>query len=102
MIKIPLKIYEIPNNVEDLFLDVKNNDGYISYRIIDYNEGMDMDNIESLMYFLNCVGIDDKYVIEDLGTQVILKNPNYERVVIVNSGGLGDFFSHGFDCEWYE
>lgn len=96
-----VEIYEIPDNFTELFNEVYEN-GSMSYRIIDYNEGMHMDNIQSLRYFLDCVGIYDDYIEEDLGTQVTLSHPEYLDRIVIDSGGLGDFYSHSFECYWRE
>jgi hypothetical protein len=97
-----MSIYEIPSSFNELFSDVSENDGYIQYRIIDYSEGMSMDNNESLTYFLEQVDIHTNYVAEDHGTLVILEHPEYETRVAIHSGGLGDFFSHQFEASWEE
>lgn len=95
-------IYEIPDDINSLFKEVDENDGSVSYRIIDYGEGMSMDNNESMQYFVDCVGISQDSIEEDLGTQIALGHSRYSKRIIVDSGGLGDFFSHGFDCYWEE
>lgn len=98
-----LEIYEIPENFNELFKEVAENGGFMSYRIIDYNEGMDMDNVDSLRYFIENVGASVDWVLEDLlGTQIIISHPNYQKRIIIDSGGLGDFYSHGFECRWEE
>jgi phage pi2 protein 07 len=97
-----MSIYEIPDSLTDLFMEVDESDGYIQYRIVDYTEGVDMDNIDSLTYFLEQVDIHSDYVAEDHGTLVILEHPEYEKRVTIHSGGLGDFFSHQFEASWEE
>jgi hypothetical protein len=92
-----MKEYNIPTTVEELF----ENKG-ISYSIIDYTID-EMDNIVSLAYFLESIaGLTDEMVEEDNGTQVILKHPNYKYKLCIDSGGLGDFFSHGYDVSVLE
>lgn len=97
-----VEIYDIPGNFTELFNDVEENGGSISYRIINYNEGMDMDNIQSMQHFIDSVGIYDDYIEEDNCTQIILSHPEYLNRIVIDSGGLGDFFSHGFECYWEE
>lgn len=97
-----LEIYETPDSVHDLFREVEENEGSMSYRIINYCYDMSMDNNESLHHFIDIVGIPSNFIEEDLGTQITLKHPNYNKRIIIDSGGLGDFFSHGFDCYWQE
>jgi hypothetical protein len=97
-----MEIYEIPLNVEALFQEVENNDGSMSYRIINYSDGMSMDNFQSMQHFIEHVEIHSDYVDEDSGTQVILIHPEYEKRLVIDAGGLGDFFSHGYECYWEE
>lgn len=70
--------------------------GENSYRIIDYTIS-EMDNIESMQYFLNCIGALDENIETDDGTQVVIVHPDYSHKLVIDSGGLGDFYSHGFD-----
>lgn len=96
------EIYEIPDNIDQLFREVNDSEGDMSYRIINYTEGMSMDNNESMSHFVDCVDIHDDYIEEDLGTQLTLKHPDYDKRIVIDAEGLGDFFSHGFDCSWHE
>lgn len=98
---MPQEIYEIPDNIDDLFKDIENNDE-MSYRIINYGSNMSMDNNESMGHFIECVDIHDDFIQEHLGTQITLVHPDYSKRVVIDAGGLGDFFSHGFDCSWHE
>jgi hypothetical protein len=91
-----MPIYEIPNSVTDLFEQGEN-----SYRIIDY-EIPDMDNIESLGYFLDQVGVSNGDIYESESTQVVLTHPDFDFMLVVDSGGLGDFYSHRYDVSVYE
>lgn len=95
-------IYEVPESIDELFSDVVNNDGYMSYRIMDNGADMSMDNQESLSHFIELVNISDDYIDENLGTQVTLSHPDYDKRIVIDSGGLGDFFSHGFECNVHE
>jgi hypothetical protein len=85
------EIYEIPDSVKDLFAQ-----GESSYRIINYNPGMEMDNIQSMKHFLVCIGASSENIECDDGTQVTLKHPDYPNWMVIDAGGLGDFFSHSF------
>ena len=89
--------YEIPNNVKELFEQGEN-----SYRIIDYAPDMSMDNKQSMGYFLDCIGAKQDNIEKDEGTQVVLMHPDFGMKYVVDSGGLGDFFSHRFDVSLYE
>lgn len=48
-----MEIYEIPNSVQHMFEQGEN-----SYRIIDYSI-QEMDNIQSMQFFLDCIGATD-------------------------------------------
>lgn len=88
------EIYEVPDSVLQLF-----EQGVNSYRIISYNK--EMDNIQSMQHFLECIGATDENIEEDNGTQVVLKHPDRPDMFVVDAGGLGDFFSHGFEVTEY-
>jgi len=98
---VTTEIYEIPHDVNELFEDIESNEGHMSYQIINYHPEMDMDNIQSMHHFTDEVGIDD-YIEEDSGTQVVLRHPNYLKRVVIDASGLGDFYSHNFECTWEE
>ena len=90
------QIYEIPNSVKELFEQGEN-----SYRIIDYSIP-EMDNIQSMDYFLECLGIETDNLDSSDGTQVVLKHPDFDFKLVVDSGGLGDFHSHEFNVSLLE
>ena len=96
------EIYEVPENVTELFEDVKKGEGFASYRIIDYTEGKEMNNSESMAYFCELVGISADNIQLDDGTQLTLKHPKFKKELLIDAGGLGDFNSHGFECYWVE
>ncbi len=83
--------YDIPESVDELFAN-----GERSYSIIDYTIPP-MDNIQSMEFFLNAIGANNEDIAEVYDTQVYLKHKNYPHQMCINSGGLGDFYSHGFD-----
>ena len=87
-----METYEVPDDIDDLFKQGEN-----SYKIIDYTPGFDMDNIQSMIYFLDFIEVPAENIETDDGTQVVLKHPGYNYKLVIDSGGLGDFFSHGFD-----
>ncbi|GLI82526.1 hypothetical protein ANABIO32_02130 [Rossellomorea marisflavi] len=97
-----MEIYETPHNIEELFQEVEDSHGSMSYRIINYTDGMSMDNFQSMQHFIDHVGIHSDHVDEDSGTQVILIHPEYKKRLVIDAGGLGDFFSHGYECYWEE
>jgi hypothetical protein len=87
--------YEVPSDIKELF-DNKE----CSYAIVDYGDDMEMDNNESMEYFISILNdYTDDNMVEDNGTMVRLKHPDYDYEIYISSGGLGDFFSHGFDVE---
>ncbi|MEE3956192.1 hypothetical protein [Peribacillus frigoritolerans] len=61
-----------------------------------------MDNNESLTHFIECVVITTDYIQGDLGTKITLIHSEYDKRIVIDSEGLGDFYSHGFDCSWDE
>jgi len=83
-----VRIYEIPNSIQEIF-----ENGETSYRIIDYTIES-MDNNKSMEYFLEYSNILPDYIEDNYGTQVILKHPDYQYNIVIDSGGLGDFYSH--------
>lgn len=87
-------IYEIPSSLKELF-----ENGATSYKIIDYKIG-DLDNIEAMKLFIESVGIPSENIVIDDGTQAFISYPNYDYLVVIDSGGLGDFYSHGFDISF--
>lgn len=90
-----MEIYEIPDSVKDMF-----ERGESSYRIIDYSI-IGMDNNQSMQYFLSCIGATTCNIYEDCGTQVIMCHQDFDNKLVIDSGGLGDFYSHGFDVTFY-
>ena len=89
-------IYEIPNSVKEMFEQGEN-----SYRIIDYSIN-EMDNNQSMQHFLYCIGATSENIETDDGTQVIVKHPDFDHKLVIDSGGLGDFYSHGYDVTLLE
>lgn len=85
-------IYEIPGSLKDLF-DI----GETSYKIVDYSKGMDMDNIEAMIFFLERVGVPSENIHTYDGTQVFLTHPDFNHLLQIDCSGMGDFFSHLFE-----
>jgi len=79
---------ELPYTVNELF-NVKE----YQYRYFSENS---MDNNTSMQWFVDYVGLSE-YIVENYGTQIIIKHPDYEDALQIDAGGLGDFFSHKFD-----
>lgn len=86
-------IYEIPSSIEEMF-----ENKHCFYKIINYSNGNDMDNIQSMSHFLESIPSSFNYDIEENeGTRVVLSHPSYKYKIRIDSYGLGDFFSHGFE-----
>jgi len=90
-------IYEIPDSVLQLIQN-----GEREYRIIDYSPQKEMDNNQSMAYFLELIGCQQDNIVADYGTQVILCHLDYPQTMVVDAGGFGDFFSHGYSVKEYE
>jgi hypothetical protein len=87
-------IYDVPSSMDELFERGEN-----SYRIIDYTIE-EMDNIQSMCYFLDYIGaVGDNIEVDD-GTQVVIVHPGFDYKLVIDSGGLGDFYSHGYDVSF--
>lgn len=83
--------YNIPGDIDELFAN-----GNRNYSIIDYSiEGMD--NEESMDFFLDFIGVPQKNIVLDDGTQVYLVHEDYDYELKIDAGRLGDFFSHSFE-----
>ena len=54
------------------------------------------DNMESMRRFLDAVGVPSDKIELDYGTQVVIEHPDAEKVIVIDSRGLGDFFDSGF------
>jgi len=89
--------YELPDTVKELF-----EQGGNQYRIIDYAPEMEMDNNQSMEYFLDHIGATGDNIKYHDGTQVTLVHEDYGMMYVVDASGLGDFFSHGFEVSLYE
>ncbi len=83
--------YNVPEDIDELF-----ENGEETYTIVDYNIES-MDNIQSMSFFLELLNIPDDNIYLYDGTMVILKHNNYDYKLRIDSGGLGDFYSHKFD-----
>jgi len=95
--KIEMATYELPDTVKELFEQGEN-----QYRIIDYASEMEMDNNQSMECFLDHIGATGDNIKCHDGTQVTLIHPDYGMMYVVDAGGLGDFFSHGFEVSLHE
>lgn len=84
--------YSVPDSFDELFTEGEN-----SYHIKDYSNGMDMDNIEAMGLFIECVGIPSEAIVEDFGTQVKLEHADFDFYIYIDSAGMGDFFTHRYE-----
>ncbi len=55
------------------------------------------DNTDSMCRSLDAVGVPAEKIEVDDGTQVVLTHPDPAKVIVIDAGGLGDFFDSGFD-----
>ena len=92
-----METYELPDTIKELFEQGEN-----QYRIIDYAPEMEMDNNESMEYFLDHIGATGDNIKHHDGTQVTLLHEDYGMMYVIESSGLGNFFSHGFEVSLYE
>ena len=69
--------------------------GEAEYRFINYKYD-DMNNNESMRWFVNYVDISTDNIVEDFGTEIILQHEDFNFKLAVDSHGLGDFYSHAF------
>ena len=91
-------IYEVPENIIELFNGFKTADEEQVYRIVNYNQGMEMDDGQALDHFLNTLGVSKDCVISRQYNQVTLYCEQFNYKVVIDVEGLGDFYSHGFYC----
>ena len=91
-----MKIYEVPATVKELFEEKE-----AEYKIVDYLPEMEMDNNQSMAFFLDYIGAVSDNIIEDSGTQVIIQHEDFDYKLQIDSGGLGDFFSHRFEVSMF-
>lgn len=75
-------------SLEQLYLDREGT--------VDFDTTDDLDNIQSMQLFLEHNNLH-KNIINDDGTQVFLYNGKSNEVVVLNSRGRGDFYSHAID-----
>jgi len=83
------KIIEIPKSIKELF-----ENGEQSYKMVDYSKEMEMDNNQSMNWFIENVPIPYENIVDDSGTQIIVELNGKE--LCIDAGGLGDCFSHEF------
>ena len=89
--------YNMPKSLDEIFLV-----GETQWTACSYEPDMDMNNVASLTWFMETVGISEGDCVEVEDTQIIVEHPNYPYMLRIDSGGLGDFFSHCFDVSIVE
>jgi hypothetical protein len=82
----------IPNNLKELF-SLKEH----SYEFYAEEE---MDNVESMRYFLESVGVSEAMSVFDDGTYVEIFLRDYYYKIVLTSSGLGDPFSHLIESDF--
>lgn len=85
--------YEVPYSTKEIF-ENKN----ATYKIINYK--MELDNIQALQHFVEIVGIKSEDIVEDNGTEIIIKHDDYDYLAVIDSSGLGDFYSHQYEVKF--
>lgn len=81
--------YNIPDNYDALV-----NDGECQYTILGVETRNNMDSMER---FIEAVpGLADKIEVDE-GTQIVVTHPDPVKVIVIDAGGLGDFYDSGFD-----
>ena len=81
--------YEVPGSLKEMFEE----EGY--YKIINYE--YEMDNVQALNHFFEVVGVPSDNILLHDGTQAFLFHPDFNFHLVIDSSGLGDFFSHQFE-----
>lgn len=88
---------ELPGSLKEIFENKE-----ASYRLNqDYKEP-DMDNVQSLRWFIEAVGIHSDAIEVDDDTQLVLVHPEFDYKLVVDSYGAGDTHSHVFDVSLLE
>lgn len=90
----------IPYTIKEIFAN-----GDASYELIIHGE--EMDNVEAMSYFKERLGAiqrgnlyEGSFKLEaDDGTQICITHPGEFKLAVIDSRGLGDFYSHAFDCQ---
>ena len=82
--------FNLPEDIDELF-----SRGEETYSLIDYNLP-EMDNIQSMDFFVNLLVIPEENIIVDDETMIIVEHPDFVFNLRIDAGGLGDFHSH----EW--
>ena len=83
--------FNLPEDIEELF-----SRGEETYILIDYDLP-EMDNIQSMDFFVNLLDIPEENILLDDGTMIILTHPDYDYNLRIDAGGLGDFHSHKWE-----
>ena len=91
-------IYEVPKDIIELFNGFRTSSGEQVYRIVNYNQGMEMDDGQALNHFLNTLGVSNDCIIDKQDNQVTLSCEQFNYTIVIDVEGLGDFYSHGFYC----
>jgi hypothetical protein len=83
------EFWDIPDNYDWL---VAGGDAQYSIRGVETQ-----DNMDSMRRFVEAVGIPSDKIEVDDGTQIIVTHPDPTKIIVIDAGGLGDFFDSGFD-----
>jgi hypothetical protein len=81
--------WNIPANYDALVAS-----GAASYSILGV---LTADNSDSMSRFVDAVDGLAAHVEEDDGTQIRVAHPDPAKIIVIDAGGLGDFYDSGFD-----
>jgi hypothetical protein len=83
--------FNLPEDIDELFSHDEE-----TYSLIDYDLP-EMDNIQSMVFFVNLLDIPEENIIVDDGTMIIVEHPDFDFNLRIDAGGLGDFHSHKWE-----
>jgi hypothetical protein len=88
---------DLPGSIKEIFENKE-----VEYRVDHAYSEPEMDNVESLRWFIDYVDIKADYIEEDGGTQLILTHPDFDFKLVVDSCGGGDMHSHRFEVSLFK
>ena len=88
---------ELPDSLKQIFLNKE-----VEYTLNQSYKEPGMDNVQSLRWFIDNVGIHSDNIAEDLGTQLVVSHPEFDYKLVIDSYGGGDFHSHRFAVSLFE
>jgi hypothetical protein len=87
---------DLPGSIREIFENKE-----AEYRLNqDYSEP-DMDNVQSLAWFISGVGIPASAIDENFGTQIVVSDPEFKFRLVIDSTGGGDTHTHLYSVSVY-